>query len=169
MTLNRMRHVLLLGSIGAAAALAACGGAEGAPAKAPMAKEPDTADQKEPTSVAEAQDQIDRARARLADAENEKKKSEKEIDKDSAAPAGGAGSTPSSTTTVKPGTAPAREETAKAAAVDSCTQSCRALSSMRRAVSALCRMTGDTDNRCSDARRTLSESESRVAGCHCGS
>jgi hypothetical protein len=39
---------------------------------------------------------------------------------------------------------------------------------MRRAVAALCRMTGEEDARCEDAKKTLNESESRVARCHCG-
>jgi hypothetical protein len=38
---------------------------------------------------------------------------------------------------------------------------------MRRAVAALCRMAGEADARCEDAKHTLSESEQRVAACGC--
>jgi hypothetical protein len=38
---------------------------------------------------------------------------------------------------------------------------------MRRAVDALCAMTGDTDHRCVDARRILTESTTRLATCKC--
>jgi hypothetical protein len=163
MTLNRIHGSLLLFvGIAGATALAACGGAEGAPAKAPAGTagaEPEST-QREPTSVAEAQDQIARAKSDLE--LTEKKKAEG--DKDSATSPGG-GATPSTSPAAKPSV---REESPKLSVQDSCGQSCKALSSMRRAVSALCRMTGDTDSRCADARKTLQDSESRVvATCHC--
>jgi hypothetical protein len=41
------------------------------------------------------------------------------------------------------------------------------MSSMRRAVEAICRMAGDADARCTDARKTLKDSEAKVAGCGC--
>ncbi len=137
----------------AALVLGACGGAAEAPAKSPAATTP--ADEREPASIAEAQDRIERARAELSGdvAADAVKKSEADKDTRPAAEA------PQSSSAV-------REERA-AGAADACASSCRALSSMRRAVSALCRMTGDEDARCSDARKTLGESESRVARCHC--
>jgi hypothetical protein len=49
-----------------------------------------------------------------------------------------------------------------------CDTSCRAIASMRRAVSVLCRLTGEEDSRCEDARKTLAENERRVAVCGCG-
>ncbi|HVJ91158.1 MAG TPA: hypothetical protein VM580_15250, partial [Labilithrix sp.] len=48
-----------------------------------------------------------------------------------------------------------------------CEHSCRALSSMKRAVEALCRMAGDADDRCLAARRTLTSSTTRVLPCRC--
>jgi hypothetical protein len=48
-----------------------------------------------------------------------------------------------------------------------CEGACRAIASMRRAVDALCRLAGDTDDRCTDARATLSRCETRVAKCGC--
>jgi hypothetical protein len=151
--------LLLFVGIAGSVALAACGGAGEAKAPAKMS-EPESP--REPSSVEEAQEQIERARADLSLSAESSKKSE--ADKDSARPPspGGAGSTGSSTP-------PPREESSRAAPADSCGQSCRALSSMRRAVSALCRMTGEEDARCADAKKTLVESESRVARCHCGS
>jgi len=50
----------------------------------------------------------------------------------------------------------------------SCDTSCRAIVSMRRAVAVLCRLTGEDDPRCVDAKHTLSESERRVVACGCG-
>jgi hypothetical protein len=128
--------------------LVACGGAESSPAKAPAPAAPSATatPERDPTSVAEAQEQIDRARAELSGTKE---------DKDTAKPAD-----------VSPGTGVHEERSASS--TDTCASSCRALSSMRRAVTALCRMTGDEDTRCSDAKKTLSQSESRVARCHCG-
>lgn len=148
----RTRSSLLLGSaLLGSVVVAACGGAGGeakAPAKAPEPEVPT----REPSSIEEAQEQIARARTDLSAGESGKKATE--ADKDSAAPPPSPG-------------AGVREEHSRVAPADSCSQSCRALSSMRRAVSALCRMTGEEDARCSEAKKTLGESESRVARCHC--
>lgn len=151
---RRSRASLLFSSIGGGFLLAACGGAGDAkmPAKA---AEPQA--EREPTTVAEAQEQIERASAELAS------RADKKFEADHDSPAA------DSTATSKP-TSPGggvREETAKTTALDACSNSCRALSSMRRAVTALCRMTGDEDTRCSDAKKTLKDNESRVARCHC--
>ena len=48
-----------------------------------------------------------------------------------------------------------------------CATPCRAISSMRRSVTALCRLSGEEDARCVDARKTLTESEERVVSCGC--
>lgn len=158
----RSQTALLFFGIAGSVALAACGGAGEAKAPAPAKASEPEASAREPSSIAEAQEQIERARADLSLGEAKKAEADK-LDKDSAAkpPSPGAGSTSSSTPAGR------HEESARTAPADSCSQSCRALSSMRRAVSALCRMTGDEDARCSDARKTLGESESRVARCHC--
>lgn len=131
----------------------ACGGAASAPAKAPE-PEAETAAPAEPRTIEEAQDWIARARADLegepqrADASS----SSKSTDAPPGQPEGGA--------------SPAREERAPSLEA-SCGGSCRALASMKRAVEALCRMTGDADERCAEARRTLSDSTSRLARCKC--
>ena len=165
--MNRSSSALLFVGLAASAALAACGGA-GGEAKPAKSAEPESAPrEREPTTVAEAQELIARLNADLSASESAKKASE--VDKDSMQPpAPGSGST-SGTTNVKPTTpgGTVREESTRNGPADSCSQSCRALSSMRRAVSALCRMTGDEDARCSDAKKTLEQSESRVARCHC--
>lgn len=156
------QSVLLFVVVAGSVAIAACGGA--GEAKAPAkAAEPESS-LREPTSIEEAQAQIERASSDLSLAEGKKA----EGDKDYAAPPPSPGGGSTSSTTARPATPTApREESTRAVPADSCSQSCRALSSMRRAVSALCRMTGDGDARCSDARKTLVESESRVARCHC--
>jgi hypothetical protein len=48
-----------------------------------------------------------------------------------------------------------------------CVTPCKAIASMRRSVDALCRLAGDGDARCIDARGTLARSEQRVARCGC--
>jgi hypothetical protein len=129
-----------------AACVAACGGA--APAKSPEASESmDRAapEPRTPRTIEEAQDQIARARASLDGSKT--KATEPSAPSAEKAPQGGA----------------VREEKP----VDLCGSPCRALASMTRAVEALCRMTGDADNRCVDARRTLDESTARVSSCRC--
>lgn len=169
--MNRSSTALSHGAFGvgiaASVALAACGGAAGGEAKPAKSAEPEsTAREPEPKTVLEAMAQIEQAHADLSTSEEAAKKAT-EVDKDSAHPkAPGAGGSTSSTT-ARPTTPGVREESTRNAPADTCSQSCRALSSMRRAVSALCRMTGDEDTRCSDAKKTLERSESRVARCHC--
>jgi hypothetical protein len=122
---------------------AGCGG--GALPQSPGAvRGVEKAAEPEPATVEEAQAQIDRARAALA----------------------GAPAEPSTSAVTE---APSKAETPDTAADErrSCAAACRAIASMRRAVEALCRMTGATDARCTDARKTLSDSEARVARCGC--
>ncbi len=71
-----------------------------------------------------------------------------------------------------PASTPAPEATGSESAVtqkaeDRCASPCRALVSMRHAVTALCRMTGAEDARCVEAKKTLSDSETRVVPCSC--
>jgi hypothetical protein len=146
-----------------AVVLVACGGAPEA-AKSPPAASPATApgasrdeeraDKSEaaaaPRTIAEAQDQIARARAAL----------------DSGAPGSSSGETSSSRPSTTSPSPPEPRRPADAPA-DPCLSSCRALDSMRRAVEALCRMTGDGDDRCVDAKKTLSDSTSRLSTCRC--
>jgi hypothetical protein len=48
-----------------------------------------------------------------------------------------------------------------------CETSCRALASMKRAADAICRMAGEGDARCGDARKKVEASTARVAACGC--
>lgn len=175
-----IRHVVSLGSIaGAVLTITACGGADYAP------KAPDShADRAEvdPVTVEEAQARIERARLSLSG------------NGGLSVPATGAAPTTPSTSPSTPSAgadANVRQAPAKAAepprssskkpapdsgaqptetpheVEDRCTSPCRALVSMRRAVTALCRMTGDTDARCVDAKKTLTDSEGRVSPCSC--
>jgi hypothetical protein len=50
-----------------------------------------------------------------------------------------------------------------------CASPCRALASMKRAVEALCRMTGESDTKCVDARKTLADNVGKTASCKCSS
>lgn len=150
--------------VAVAIALAACGGSAPPPASAPAhakddspsggAAADDVALTREPTSVEEARAQIARAEADLRGSLESSKKAESERpeEKPSASP--------------PPPAPPARESKALSEA-PSCRTPCQALRSMRRAVDALCRMTGDTDGRCLDARKTLATSEVRAVTCGC--
>jgi hypothetical protein len=130
-------------------ALAACGGGAASPAKSP------TEELLEPRSIVEAQEQIARARESLEPspatgatrAEEQKAPSARRQD------------------VGPPGDSNVREERPESS--DACGTRCRALASMKRAVEALCRMTGDGDTRCIDAKRTLAESTTRLAFCTC--
>jgi len=68
------------------------------------------------------------------------------------------------------GTAPSpepAEESSASSRTDACALPCHAITSMRRAVDAICRMAGEKDARCVAARKTLSDDEARVAPCGC--
>jgi hypothetical protein len=132
------------------AAVAACGGAakEG-PAASPAKNAVET--EQEPTTIDEAQAQLERARAQLQ--------------------ASGAGPS-SAATTATPSVAPpptaAGGETAGAQPpTNPCATACQAIASMRRAVDAICRMAGQDDARCTGAKKTLGDSETKVASCGC--
>ena len=104
----------------------------------------------EPTTVEEAQADIDRSRQVL-----------------------GGGQAPVATQSAQPG-AERRETTSETSTsgasggpTSPCVTPCRAIASMRRSVAALCRLSGEEDLRCVDARKTLTESEQRVVPCGC--
>ena len=145
---------------GGAVVVAGCGGA--APeAATPSAKSPEGARSttNEPDSIEEAEAQIAFARTQLGGDSGQSRFAPPP------APAPmSPGSTPSASTTPAP---PAAESSAASGGADRCASPCRALASMRRAVTALCRMTGNDDTRCTDAKRTLIDSEGRVAPCSC--
>jgi hypothetical protein len=138
------------------AVLSLAAGCGGAPAKG--AEAPSSAVQEpEPATVEEAQVQLDRAKQQLGEA--------------GGAPAQGSSATSMSQPSSPSGDAPTRHESkanAEPAATPSpCESPCRAIASMRRAVSAICRIAGDADARCDGAKKTLADSESRVKTCGC--
>ena len=130
-------------------AAVACGGAAPSSPKSPQAPDATSREETEPQTVEEAEAEIARAKAELGQER--------------------AGDAAAEKTEVEP--APAGQPTDAPSAPfgrsDACGGSCRAIASMRRAVTALCRMTGDEDTRCRDAKRTLTESETRTAACGC--
>lgn len=65
------------------------------------------------------------------------------------------------------GTKPAKPA-ARATAPSDCALACRALTSLRRAVDAICRLAGERSNECSEARESRRRSEERVRVCRCG-
>jgi hypothetical protein len=135
----------------------ACGGAAPAP-KSPTSMPEDTEAEPdpdaEPETIEEAEAAIAYARAALEGGPG-----------DGLEAADEAPSQPGASPTAEP--APAAPPRPKAPGRDPCASPCRAIASMRRAVSALCRMTGDEDPRCEEARKTLEGSEARVQRCGC--
>lgn len=128
---------------------AACGAAPMAKAPAPMKVEPT---EPEPTTIEEAQAQIERARAQTGERVS--------VGADQAPPAAPPGPTTQSS---ESGPSYGAQKTESGGCVDAC----RAIASMRRAVGVLCRLAGEDDARCTDAKKTLGESERRVARCGC--
>jgi hypothetical protein len=117
-------------------------GCAASPAVSPVAPAPAvTLESREPTTIEEAQAQLEQARAQLPGAP---------VDR----------STPATTAT--PDSA-----TGGAGATTACGNACGAMVSMHHAVDAICRIAGDADARCTDARRTMKDSETKVAGCGC--
>ncbi|HEY8077557.1 MAG TPA: hypothetical protein VIF62_25700 [Labilithrix sp.] len=146
----------------AALVVSACGGA------ADMSpKSPESNATPEPTTVEEAQAQIARAQQDLGGTSRASEASStpaSDAKREAPAPP------PPPPPPMSPSASRPADVAAKAQATtdtDRCQSPCRAIASMRRAVGALCRMTGDDDARCLDAKKTLTESESRVAPCGC--
>jgi hypothetical protein len=117
----------------------------------------------EPATIEEAQARIERARAMLGG-----------VLAGAGTPSNGAGTTSTVTPSLPPAVshdAESRSAPGKAGADDGrraqCATPCNAIASMRRAVEAICRMAGTDDARCTDARKTLGDSEAKVAPCGC--
>lgn len=131
-------------------ALAACGGAEAnAPPKAASPLAP-AKEESEPRTVEEAEAQIARLSAELGP---------KSPDRPSA---------PAESSAPPPPPGGDAKKSEDHLFVEACASPCRALTSMRRAVDALCRMTGEGDGRCVEARKTLADAVTRTASCKCG-
>jgi hypothetical protein len=148
--MNRARSSALV----AAVLVIGCGGAAPTPKSAPSYEVPPPATpvtEAEPQTIEEAQAAIARAQADLEQPATDALRA--------GGPAPGADQE-------APGTEPQRPQ-ASPTAQDTCAGNCRAIASMRRAVRALCRITGDGDARCAEARTTLAESEARLARCGC--
>lgn len=136
-----VKGLLLLSSL----TVIACGGTPRATVASPAseaAMAPNDAGQTTPRTVEEAQEQIARAKTALER---------------------GGGLPGDATSAPAPQSLTGREERPE----DTCGGTCRALASMKRAVEALCRMTGDADARCVDAKRTLDENTARTSSCRC--
>jgi hypothetical protein len=133
-------------------AVVACGGAakeSQSPASVSPAKN-EAGSENEPTTIEEAQAQLERARAQLQ------------------APAG---ASTAATQSVVPTAPTATTDSAAGGAPqppsNPCATACQAIASMRRAVDAICRMAGQDDSRCTGAKKTLGDSETKVASCGC--
>ncbi|WP_394845738.1 hypothetical protein LZC95_53000 [Pendulispora brunnea] len=150
-----------------------CGGARSSEAPAPMSAAPP---EPEPTTLEEAQAQLERAKVQLgatnapsADAAGASaprapaappQQPQAERAPAPAPPPAPASKSMESKSAVQ-------QYRAEEAVSDPCADSCRALASMRRAVAAICRIAGNADARCTDAKATLASSEQRVSTCRC--
>jgi len=123
-----------------------CGAEGGRPSFAPSVPA-----EKPPRTVDEALQRIDRARS--------------EIDANKAA--GAAPPAPDSPPAQPTGEPKPTATDAPSAGYSPCSGPCRALGSMRRAVEALCELTGAADDRCTTAQKTLQESRAKVGPCSC--
>lgn len=133
--------------------LAGCGGGGGAASVASPPQAAPKAEESSPTTIEEAEAQIARAKDDLATSA----KKARDFDVTPPPPPAPPADEPRSPSS-------ARSEPVHA---PQCVSPCRALASMRRAVDALCRLAGDADARCTDARKTLQDSAARVATCRC--
>ena len=160
-------------------AIGACGGEARAPSAPESLGKSQDSTSTDPSTIEEAQERIAVAKAQLGRGGGPSGGSPAPTTPpaaDAARPADPKPPPPATTSpVVRPSTRPsglppAAESPAKSATPDTedhCGSPCRAIASMRRAVSALCRMTGLDDNRCIDAKRTLAESEGRISPCSC--
>jgi hypothetical protein len=140
-------------AVGILVAAASGCAAEKAAAPAPEPAGVQKSEEAQPATIEEAQAQLERARAQLG----------------GRGPLGGApggAPGPTSTTQAAPPSAAVSQESERTREAP-CVTPCRAIASMRRAVDAICRMAGEQDARCADARKTLGESAGKVAACGC--
>jgi len=139
------------------ACLVGAWGCAASPTAPPAAPEPSAeALSTEPTTVEEAQAELERARAELGGTP--------------VAPlAAATGTTTAAAEGGTPKTEAARAPSPSPVAKQEmrCASACRAMTSMKRAVDAICRLAGESDGRCTDARKTLRDGEAKVAGCGC--
>jgi hypothetical protein len=135
----------------AALLLAAC--ATGCAAENAAAPAPVVTAAPEPSTVEEAQAQLARAHAQVGGAPSDA------LHADSSGGAGGA----ADEATTKSSEQPVEGDTRKSP----CAVACNAIASMKRAVDAICRMTGEADPRCLEARKTLADDDAKVARCSC--
>lgn len=62
----------------------------------------------------------------------------------------------------------AAEATPLASGDPRCPEACKAMSSLRRAAAAVCRLAGDAHARCARAKGIVKDSEGKLAACKCG-
>jgi len=137
----------------AALLLVAC--ATGCAAEKAAAPTPVVTPAPEPSTLEEAQAQLERAHAQLGG------EAAGGLHADTGGGPGGGGATPEATT--KTPAEPVEQDVRKSP----CATACSALASMRRAVDAICRMAGEGDPRCVEARKTLADDDARIARCGC--
>jgi hypothetical protein len=144
--------------------LPACGAAGSAPPASPADSQPSSLRGEESyATVDEAEQGLRRAQAELTAAFG-------------AAPATGdaAGASPSPPPAEPPSPGPARPPAAppagpaaQAQEAAPCATACRAFTSMTKAADTICRLAGQTDDRCTKAQKSLEEARSSLRTCVC--
>lgn len=144
----RLRPFALLSLFGASVAFVACGGGM-APMEAPSKgyPPPTFVVEREPQTIEEATAQLERAKQAFGGTHE-------------------AGAPPTASGTAVHPTAP-HPDVEPLNAADECTNLCRAFSSMQRAQAAICRLAGDSDPRCVEAKKVVEDNAKRVAQCSC--
>jgi len=138
-------------------------GCAAGPAAAPAAAAPERKlELREPATIEEAQAQLEQARAQLSGGVTVAPTTPTATGA-AVAPEPG----PSGATSTPGGPAAPADATSASESQHRCGNACVAMTSMRHAVDAICRMAGETDARCTHARKTLEDSETRVTGCGC--
>jgi hypothetical protein len=137
----------------AALVLAAC--ATGCAAEKAGAPAPVVTAAPEPSTVEEAQAQLARAHEQLGGAPSDA------LHADTSGGPGTGGAADEATP--RSSEQPFAGDTRKSP----CAVVCNAIASMKRAVDAICRMAGEADPRCLEARKTLADDDAKVARCTC--
>jgi hypothetical protein len=183
---GRLRLVLSVAVCSLLVGLSACAAAPMSAPTAPPSQSPEApaakaAEAPAPTSLSEAQAQIDQAIRELQGSGGAEKKADRpDLSRDKSppapppepSPATGAGGLPrpspddeTSTKVPKPQSADGAKGTSQRESP--CAHACRAFHSLHRAVDAVCRLAGDPSEECQKAREKESQNTPRVASCGC--
>jgi hypothetical protein len=148
-----------------------------APEAPPPTPAPAAAPASEANEPAEARDRVEssatavsaRPHDDLQTAQAELERARVELNQALAAPNAHAAKSPSGAAASRGAADEAPAKAEKKSEGSSCSTACRAFSSLERAATAVCRITGEKDGRCSHAHALVVDAKKRVAVCPCTS